>query len=33
MSATNERIVRILRQAKTFFFATVDGDLYKFSFV
>ena len=26
MSANNERIVRILRQAKTFFFATVDGD-------
>ena len=26
MSASNERIVRILRQAKTFFFATVDGD-------
>ena len=26
MSANNERIVRNLRQAKTFFFATVDGD-------
>ena len=26
MSANNERIVRILRQAKTFFFATVDVD-------
>lgn len=26
MSASNERIVRILRQAKTFFLATVDGD-------
>ena len=26
MNKNNERIVRILRQAKTFFFATVDGD-------
>ncbi len=26
MSANNERIVRNLRQAKTFFFATADGD-------
>ncbi len=26
MNNNNERIVRILRQAKTFFFATVDGD-------
>ena len=26
MNGNNERIVRILKQAKTFFFATVDGD-------